>query len=361
MSDNYLISDSKNIPVENLLGKSFSDELQGPSQKPNRIVSARGTEEGLILRIDGRAHWAEILTEVESFLGDRRRFLEGGEIGVEWLERLPTAEQNKELQQVLREKYGIEILHRRRHFGERISPPQPDFGKDRQKEELVSLRDLLECNPVRSKSLSSDLKEPQETLSRHLEHAFHSGLPNVEAESLQEGPEQRGPLEGSALAQHAEFPADMAGSIEGKSFSESGKKKANPRLPALLDEHLLYDDDANAKVIFGTLRSGQRVETPFSLVVVGDVNPGADLIAGGDIFVFGSLKGTAHASAYDEDQTHRVIVALHMQPMQLRIGSVVSRGCEESVQSAEIARIEERRIIVEAYNPRVLQNHRRGR
>ena len=121
-----------------------------------------------------------------------------------------------------------------------------------------------------------------------------------------------------------------------------------------LGEELEFEDDANAKVIYGILRSGQRVETPFSLIVVGDVNPGADLVAGGDIIVIGSLKGTAHAGAYDDEAFDRVIISLQMQPMQLRIGSVISRGSDEVVRGAEIARIDNRRIVVEAFNPRVL-------
>ena len=136
--------------------------------------------------------------------------------------------------------------------------------------------------------------------------------------------------------------------------SISPRRVASQMAKMLGGPDLFYEDDANAKILFGTLRSGQRVETPFSLIVVGDVNPGADLVAGGDIVVLGSLRGTAHASAYDDDSFDRVIIALQMQPMQLRIGSVLSRGSEEVVRGAEIARIENRRIVVEAFNPRML-------
>ena len=141
-------------------------------------------------------------------------------------------------------------------------------------------------------------------------------------------------------------------------FGEIVGKRHASQISKLLGEDLYYDDEANAKVVFGTLRSGQRIETPFSLIVVGDVNPGADLVAGGDIIVFGSLRGTAHASAYDDEAFDRVILALQMQPMQLRIGSVISRGSDEVVKGAEVARIENRRIIVEAYSARVFLNRK---
>jgi septum site-determining protein MinC len=96
------------------------------------------------------------------------------------------------------------------------------------------------------------------------------------------------------------------------------------------------------------------------LVVLGDVNPGADLTAGGDIIVFGSLRGTAHASAYDDEARDKVIIALKMQPSQLRIGSVISRGSDDQIASAEIARIDDRKIIVEPYSPRSLPLRKRG-
>ena len=124
------------------------------------------------------------------------------------------------------------------------------------------------------------------------------------------------------------------------------------KVARILGNDILTDDEANAKVLFGTLRSGQRIETPFSLIVIGDVNPGADIIAGGDIAVLGSLRGTAHAAAYDDDSFDRVIIALQMQPMQLRIGSVISRGSDETSNGPEIARIDNRRIVVEPYNAR---------
>jgi septum site-determining protein MinC len=138
-------------------------------------------------------------------------------------------------------------------------------------------------------------------------------------------------------------------------------KESNKKMPAsgdyldrvsnVLGDDCFYDDEANAKVIFGTLRSGQRIETPFSLIVVGDVNPGADLIAGGDIIILGNLRGTAHAAAYD-DAEDRVIFALKMQPMQLRIGTIISRGSNECGKTPEIARVENKRIIVESFSSR---------
>ena len=76
-----------------------------------------------------------------------------------------------------------------------------------------------------------------------------------------------------------------------------------------------------------TLRSGAEIRHPGSIVILGDVNPGGALIAAGDIFVWGRLRGVAHAGS--EGNTGCRIMALHMQPTQLRIADYVARAPEK--------------------------------
>ena len=111
-------------------------------------------------------------------------------------------------------------------------------------------------------------------------------------------------------------------------------------------------------MIYHTLRSGERLETEHSVVVLGDVNAGAEIVAGGDIIVLGTLRGIAHAGAYDESGGGRIIFALVLRPTQLRIGSIISRGSDEIKQLPEIARVDGSIIIVERYQPRGWQRHR---
>lgn len=77
----------------------------------------------------------------------------------------------------------------------------------------------------------------------------------------------------------------------------------------------------------GTLRAGDHLEAPGSLLVLGDVNPGARVSAAGHVLVWGRLRGTAHAGCQG-DQSAR-IVALQLRPLQLRIGDAVARGPED--------------------------------
>ncbi|NCJ06778.1 septum site-determining protein MinC [Synechococcales cyanobacterium C] len=75
-----------------------------------------------------------------------------------------------------------------------------------------------------------------------------------------------------------------------------------------------------------TLRSGREVSHPGSVILLGDLNPGSAIIAEGDILVWGRLRGIAHAGAQGNDQ--RLILALQMEPTQLRIADQVARAPE---------------------------------
>ncbi len=303
-----------------------------------QVITARGTEDGLVLRIDGKADWSEIEIELDELLGGRKKFFSGGEVCLEWLERLPTKEQSLELEQKLVEDYGLKVCHKRRKSLRRLRG-----GKKTSKiEEIAS-------TSVSKQTNNSDVNPSDNSQNNSIE------ITNDEDDNF-----------GSNLLQQVEMLADgfdlgektyygidpSKGPIIDRDISEELRKNYINRVSEVIEEELLFDGDANSKIISGTIRSGQKVETPFSLVVIGDVNPGADLVAGGDIVVIGSLRGTAHAGAYDDKGIDKFILALNMQPVQLRIGSVISRGSSEKSSSAEIARIDNRRIIVEAYNPR---------
>lgn len=56
-------------------------------------------------------------------------------------------------------------------------------------------------------------------------------------------------------------------------------------------------DISETKFVQNSLRSGQKQEYPGSIVICGDVNAGAEVIAGGNIMILGALRGLAHAGA----------------------------------------------------------------
>ena len=82
-----------------------------------------------------------------------------------------------------------------------------------------------------------------------------------------------------------------------------------------------------------TVRSGVEVRHPGTVVVLGDLNPGGLIIAAGDIFIWGRLRGIAHAGAKGSRQAR--ILALQMEPTQLRIADVVARAPKSPPQAFE--------------------------
>jgi len=78
-----------------------------------------------------------------------------------------------------------------------------------------------------------------------------------------------------------------------------------------------------------TVRSGGDIRHPGTVVIFGDVNPGGMVVANGDILVWGRLRGIAHAGALGNQQC--VIMALQMEPTQLRIADAIARAPEKSL------------------------------
>jgi septum site-determining protein MinC len=101
-------------------------------------------------------------------------------------------------------------------------------------------------------------------------------------------------------------------------------------------------------VIEKHLRSGQRIEHNGDVLVLGNVNKDAQIVATGNIIVMGTLRGIAVAGALGDESA--VVVALRMEPQQIRIGRRIAISNEEERVSPgypEIAKVEDGAIILE--------------
>ncbi|MEH7123960.1 septum site-determining protein MinC [Bacillus sp. JJ1532] len=76
------------------------------------------------------------------------------------------------------------------------------------------------------------------------------------------------------------------------------------------------------------IRSGQVLHVQGDLLLVGDVNPGGTVIAGGNIYIMGTLKGIAHAGFYGNKEA--IVAASSMKPSQLRIASCITRAPDQN-------------------------------
>lgn len=97
----------------------------------------------------------------------------------------------------------------------------------------------------------------------------------------------------------------------------------------------------------GSLRNGQKIDFDGSIVVIGDINPGAEIRATGNIIILGQLKGLAHAGC--QGMTDAFVAAVFMAPVQLRIADIITRFPEENKKGpkpAEYAFVQDGQIFV---------------
>lgn len=152
--------------------------------------------------------------------------------------------------------------------------------------------------------------------------------------------------------------------IDLKAINDKEMKKFRE---VLFDEFLIKDcifddrDEKTSKIFTGvyegrtkflrkTVRSGQSINYPGNIVIVGDVNPGSEVYASGNIIVLGALKGHVHAGVGGNDKA--IVAAFILQPEILQIADLVTRAPEdERPQYPEVAKIKEGSIIVEPYLP----------
>lgn len=109
--------------------------------------------------------------------------------------------------------------------------------------------------------------------------------------------------------------------------------------------------DGRTKFIRKTIRGGQSVNYPGNVVIIGDVNPGSEVYAGGNIIVLGVLKGHAYAGTSGNEKA--IIAAFSMQPEILQISNIITRAPEDGEKPSypEVAKIKDGNIIVEPYLP----------
>jgi len=144
-------------------------------------------------------------------------------------------------------------------------------------------------------------------------------------------------------------------------LSTSTDAEPAPSQPAMAPVVAISQPQSPYFVHNGTLRSGQVLRKAESIVVLGDVNPGAQVISAGDVMVWGRLRGVAHAGAAGNKKA--VVAAIEFSPTQLRIAGVAAIAPENKKpgrglkfwkkppeRRPEVAYIADGRIVVEPWD-----------
>lgn len=124
------------------------------------------------------------------------------------------------------------------------------------------------------------------------------------------------------LMRHHGLQADalVSSSRESRTAARSAGLAARPVARAFSEA----EERSEASFIQRTVRSGQVIRHQGHITILGDVNPGAEIIAGGSIIVWGRVRGTVHAGALGNREA--VICAIDLQPTQIRIADLIARS-----------------------------------
>ena len=108
----------------------------------------------------------------------------------------------------------------------------------------------------------------------------------------------------------------------------------------------IIGQEGESLFVRSTVRGGQRMESKGDIVVLGDVNPGAELIAGGNIAVFGKLRGLAHAGASGRRDV--CIAANYLLPQQVRIcGKIAIIPKDREIEGPEVVYLQDGKVVVD--------------
>lgn len=140
--------------------------------------------------------------------------------------------------------------------------------------------------------------------------------------------------------------SDVPIRVTGKLFTESERKVIKKMIISEINVDVKFDepsdllglhaikktfevetDVSETKYIHNSIRSGNKAEYVGSIVICGDVNSGAEVVAGGNITVLGTLRGVAHAGA--NGNTKAIITANTIESTQLRIANLVKEVTEK--------------------------------
>ncbi len=150
--------------------------------------------------------------------------------------------------------------------------------------------------------------------------------------------------------------------ITGRLFTDTEMEKIKRLINSEIKVEIKFDDESDllglhaikrtfeigteiseTKFIQGSLRCGRREEYSGSLVICGDVNSGAEVIAGGNIIILGALRGLAHAGANGNKKA--IISANYIDVTQIRIANLVTEVAEKT-NKCPVCKVENNEIII---------------
>jgi len=326
-------------------------------------VSGRGTNVEFI--IDDVSPFDQITKGLRDYLVENRGMWSGGAIAVNVGNRLTSRDQLNEIKKIIESGSGLTVI-RFSCSPETMAPPPSDPDPDpvrppQHNEVIIPARKptVAPPPPVRPAAApaappvveASRIVQPPKTYPQHNEVIIPEGKPTVAPPSLidpaaapaasNEAPRQTVML--TKVASQVVSPTQThrqhnAAAPEPIRVQHEPSDVVEAEQPLLMDEEranlqqpsYLQSQRDTALLVKSTCRSGEIIRHQGDVVVLGDVNPGAEVLASGDIVVFGCLRGFAHAGS--EGDTKATIVALSLGSPRLQIGPHVGVSSGNNVE-----------------------------
>ena len=324
-------------------------------------VSGRGTNVEFI--IDDVSPFDQIIKGLRDYLVENRGMWSGGAIAVNVGNRLTSRDQLNEIKKIIEYGSGLTVI-RFSCSPETMATPPSDPGPVRplqHNEVIIPARKptVAPPPPVRPAAApaapsvveASRIVQPPKTYPQHIEVIIPERKPTV-VPPLPVDPVAT-PAASNEATRQTGMPIKEAAQVVSPTQTHRQDNAATPEpirvqhepsdvveaeQPLLMDEELgnsprpsyLQSQRDTALLVKSTCRSGKIIRHQGDVVVLGDVNPGAEVVASGDIAVFGCLRGFAHAGS--EGDTKATIVALSLGSPRLQIGPHVGISSGNKVE-----------------------------
>ena len=300
----------------------------------NDLVRVIGRGSNVSVNIDDDAPIDEALDALRSHVAGNRFLYSNGTVAVSVGRRMLRRNELVTIKQLLDKETGVTVS---RFLGElsteeaAAGEPLPNSGCPSPESPPPTRPEPSDISHNAPKLLASKIVS---AVGRPVSRPAVAASASEGGEGVAYGRLERSPnTAGPARASHAPWSA--------------GNPAPQPGAPEQLDR------GGEALLIKTTCRSGEVISYPGDIVVLADVNPGAQLIADGDIFVYGTLRGAAHAGASGDAKA--VIVATVMRAPRLQIGphvGIAPEGKERSRADSnrpKIAYVRRQSVFVQNY------------
>ncbi|MCI0824627.1 MAG: septum site-determining protein MinC [Chloroflexi bacterium] len=301
----------------------------------NQVVQVSGRGINVDFIIDDVAPIEEVTKGLRQYLEDNRGLWSGGAISVNVGRRMNSAEQLNEFKQIIEKESGLtvtrfwcspEVLEeasaRARAIRMKATPPQP--AQSPAAGAFPRATASVQPPPTQSPDSPAAAAFPRAAVAPPANQ-----IPAPPPARPPQTPDVR-PVRPAATGTKVRPPAPSPGhSSETAGSRPHGDQTVSRKPPVTLPESddglfspsgIDYLESRRDTALFvkSTCRSGEIIRYPGDVVVLADVNPGAEIIADGDIAVFGCLRGFAHAGS--QGNTKATIVALSLESPRIQIG-----------------------------------------